>query len=75
MGAEPNIVHKPARNEVQDAYSSHAKVDQVFGKCQLHTLEEGLVKMSAWVREHGARQSQKFEGIEVTKNFPKAWLD
>ena len=75
MGVAPNIVHKPARNEVQDAYSSHDKVDQVFGKRQLHTLEEGLAKMATWVKQHGARQSQKFEGIEVTKNFPKAWLD
>jgi hypothetical protein len=31
--------------------------------------------MAAWVKEHGARKSQKFENIEVTKNFPVAWLD
>jgi hypothetical protein len=30
--------------------------------------------MAQWVKAHGARRSQKFEGIEVTKNFPKAWL-
>jgi UDP-glucose 4-epimerase len=74
MGVKPNIVHTPARNEVQNAYSSHDKVDSIFGKRQLHTLEEGLAKMAVWVKQHGARQSQKFEGIEVTKNFPKAWL-
>jgi hypothetical protein len=30
--------------------------------------------MADWVRQHGARASKKFEGVEVTKNFPKAWL-
>ena len=31
--------------------------------------------MAAWVKQHGARKSKKFENIEVTKNFPVAWLD
>jgi UDP-glucose 4-epimerase len=75
MGVEPNLVHLPARNEVLNAYSSHEKVQHVFGQRRLHSLEEGLSRMANWVRQHGARQSQKFEGIEVTKNFPKAWLE
>lgn len=75
MGVEPNLVHLPARNEVLNAYSSHEKVQRIFGARKLHNLEEGLSRMADWVRQHGARQSQKFEGIEVTKNFPKAWLE
>jgi len=75
MGAEANIAHLPARNEVLHAYSSHEKVRQVFGARRLHSLEEGLHLMAAWVRRHGARTSSKFENIEVTKNFPAAWLD
>ncbi len=74
MGAEPDIVHLPARNEVIHAYSSHEKVMRVFGGRRLVGLEEGLSRMAAWVRQHGARTSQKFENIEVTRNFPKAWL-
>jgi UDP-glucose 4-epimerase len=74
MGVEPNIVYLPARNEVLNAYSSHAKVHQVFGDRPQHTLEEGLSRMAAWVKQHGARSSTKFDGIEVMKNFPKAWL-
>jgi hypothetical protein len=31
--------------------------------------------MAAWVKSHGARHSRDFEGIEVTKNFPQAWLE
>jgi UDP-glucose 4-epimerase len=74
MGVAPDILHVPARNEVLNAYSSHDKVRRVFGERKLHSLEEGLRKMSAWVRLHGARTSQEFDGIEVMKNFPKAWL-
>lgn len=75
MGVEPDIVHLPPRNEVQDAYSSHEKVARIFGKRVPCSLEEGLGQMASWVKEHGARSSQKFSNIEVTKNFPKAWLD
>lgn len=74
MDVELNISYVPARNEVQHAYSSHAKVAQIFGDRPLTSLEEGLNKMANWVKDHGARSSKEFEGIEVTKNFPKAWL-
>jgi UDP-glucose 4-epimerase len=75
MGVEPNLVHLPARNEVVHAYSSHEKVQRLLGERKLHSLEDGLACMAEWVRQHGARSSQKFENIEVSKNFPKAWLD
>jgi UDP-glucose 4-epimerase len=74
MEAEPIIIHLPARNEVLNAYSSHQKVYSVFGHTKPYTLEEGLCNMASWVKQHGSRTSQKFEGIEVAKNFPKAWL-
>ena len=73
MEVEPNIVHLPARSEVLNAYSSHEKVQRVFGPRKLHNLDEGLNRMATWVKAHGARHSQEFEGIEVTKNFPAAW--
>ena len=74
MGVEPDIVHVPGRNEVMHAYSSHEKVQHVFGRRKLHSLEDGLARMATWVKEHGARKSQEFEQIEVVKNFPQAWL-
>lgn len=70
-----NAIRLPARNEVQDAYSSSAKLDNIFGKRQLHTLDNGLKIMADWVKEHGSRQSYKFKNIEIIKNFPAAWLD
>jgi UDP-glucose 4-epimerase len=74
MGVEPDIVHLQARNEVMFAYSSHEKIRRTFGVRELCSLEEGLERMAAWVNQHGARASQKFKNIEVTKNLPAAWL-
>jgi len=73
MGVKPDVMHLPQRNEVIDAYSSHEKVERVFGRRDLHTLDQGLCEMANWVREHGARESQDFDAIEITKNFPEAW--
>jgi UDP-glucose 4-epimerase len=74
MQVPARVVNLPARNEVQDAWSSHDKVRRVFGERPMVSLEEGLARMAAWVRSHGARASQEFEHIEVRKNFPAAWL-
>jgi len=74
MRVELNIIHLPPRKEVSNAYSSHDKIRQVFGNRQRYSLEEGLNRMAAWVKRYGARRSQEFEGIEVAKNFPQAWL-
>jgi UDP-glucose 4-epimerase len=74
MGVVPEITHLPARSEVMHAYSAHEKVRRIFGKQELHSLDEGLERMAAWVKQHGARTGQEFEMIEVEKNFPEAWL-
>jgi UDP-glucose 4-epimerase len=73
MNVAPNITHLPARNEVQDAYSSHEKLRRVFGDRRTTTLDQGLTRMAEWVRRQGARTSQAFENIEVLKNLPLAW--
>jgi UDP-glucose 4-epimerase len=75
MGVPASIKNMPARNEVLNAYSSHEKVMRVFGERPLMKLDDGLARMAEWVRQHGARSSQKFKNIEVMKNFPVAWLD
>jgi UDP-glucose 4-epimerase len=74
MGVEPEIAHLPARDEVLHAYSTHDKLEQVFGLRKKISLEEGLSRMATWVKQHGSRSSQEFKEIEVTKNFPVAWL-
>ena len=73
MGVTPDVVHLPARREVVHAHASHDKVRQVFPIRPATTLEEGLQRMAAWVRQHGTRASAPFEGIEITRNLPASW--
>lgn len=74
MGAEPKITHLPARNEVEHAFSSHEKVRAYFGDMIKNiSLEEGLQKMAAWVRQEGAKKGRPFTAIEVHKNLPPSW--
>ena len=75
MGVEPKIHHLPPRNEVKDAYSSHEKIEKVFGKYPVTSLEDGLAAMAAWVKQFGSRQSQKFKTIEIYKSLPAVWLE
>jgi len=74
MGAVPNIKHLPARNEVVHAFSSHDKVQRVFGDL-IHnvTLQDGVARMAAWAKSAGARHGKPFQGIEVRKNLPPSW--
>lgn len=74
MGVEPRVLYLPARREVQQIYASHEKVRMAFGAVKAVSLEEGLGRMARWVKQHGARMSREFGGIEVTKSFPAAWL-
>lgn len=67
------IVHLDARNEVKIAYSEHNAAKEVFGNGKTTTLSEGLLKMSQWVNKVGARESSRFENIEVKKNLPTSW--
>jgi len=74
MGVPPNIRHLEARNEVVNAYSSHAKVQAVFGDIIKNVpLEAGIAGMAAWAKRHGPRRSKPFSGIEVMKNLPASW--
>ena len=74
MEVDPNITFVPARNEVAHAYSSHEKIQGIFGEREMHSLEDGLARMAHWVHQHGARESSEFENIEIMKNLPEAWL-
>jgi UDP-glucose 4-epimerase len=75
MNVLPEVVHLPARNEVKEAYSSHALLEQVFGPQKKHSLQEGLAAMAAWVRDYGARESKPFKHIEIARNLPPSWLE
>lgn len=73
MGVKSEIVHLDSRNEVKIAFSDHSKAQRVFGKKTQTTLSAGIHATAAWVRTHGARESNVFEDIEVRKNMPASW--
>ena len=67
------VVHLDPRNEVKIAFCNHVKAERAFGKREHKSLRDGLAAMAKWVRNHGARESSIFEGIEVPKNMPPSW--
>jgi UDP-glucose 4-epimerase len=73
MGLPCNIARLDARNEVKVAFSDHSKAERIFGTHEKKSLQDGIRAMAAWVREHGARESSIFEGIEVSRNLPPSW--
>jgi UDP-glucose 4-epimerase len=73
MNVPCNKTHLPARNEVKLAFSDHSKCKDIFGDRRLVTLEEGIRKMAAWVRKHGARESGVFGEVEIMEKMPPSW--
>jgi UDP-glucose 4-epimerase len=73
MNLEPRVEYLEARKEVVHAYSDHSKADAVFGAHPQTSLREGIQRMAEWALRVGPRASQRFEGIEITRNLPPAW--
>jgi UDP-glucose 4-epimerase len=73
MGFPCNVTHLDPRNEVKIAFSDHSKAERAFGERKKKSLQDGVQGMAEWVRQHGARESNIFEGIEVAKNMPPSW--
>ncbi len=73
MGVPFNVIHLGARNEVKIAFSDHSNAERAFGKREKKSLRDGLSAMAEWVRNHGARESSIFGGIEVARNMPPSW--
>jgi UDP-glucose 4-epimerase len=73
MGVEPRVEHLPARHEVWHAHSNHDKIARVFRTGEATPLESGLRLMADWVKRQGARSSQAFDGIEITRGLPPSW--
>lgn len=73
FGVTPTVTHLPARNEVVHAWADHGRVRDVFGTAEPIGLAEGIRRMAAWVRQHGARVTPRFEALEITENLPPIW--
>lgn len=74
LDVEPRVEHLPARNEVVHAFSDHSKVNETFKPGTAVTLEDGIQRMAAWVKNHGPMEPVNFLGeIEVERNLPPSW--
>jgi UDP-glucose 4-epimerase len=73
LGVKPDIRFLAARNEVLHAYSDHSKAHKVFGAPSGIDLQTGILKMAAWARKTGARQSKEFDNIEIEEKLPEGW--
>jgi UDP-glucose 4-epimerase len=76
FGVAPKVVHLPPRNEVVHAFSSHERVQAVFGDLIANVpLEVGIAKMADWARRVGPRKSKSFGQVEISRNMPPSWRD
>ena len=67
------VRHLAPRNEVLHAFSDHSKLHRVFGVSAQVDLREGVRRMANWAREHGARETSLFAGIEIERGLPEGW--
>ena len=75
MGVSASVKYLEARNEVKHAFSSHKKLQKVFGCTAKLSLDAGLERMAHWARTAGVKRSMPFENVEVMKNMPKSWQE
>jgi UDP-glucose 4-epimerase len=73
FGITPVIRHLDQRKEVVHAFSSHKKLEQVFGPQSYVPLAEGISRMAEWAKSAGVRESKVFSAIEIEKNMPPSW--
>lgn len=75
MGINQPIMHLDPRNEVVHAHADHSKAKKVFKINSFTSLEDGVKKMADWAKQVGARESSKFENIEITEKLPPFWIE
>ena len=73
MGAEGEIEHLRARNEVLHAYAAHERVARYFDTGGPTSLEEGLEGMAKWAKQVGSRATRPCGEIEIPEGLPEGW--
>jgi UDP-glucose 4-epimerase len=77
MNAKTELRFLPQRNEVLHAYSDHSKAKKVFkiDEASFTPLKEGITQMADWAKKVGARESSRFDNIEITEKLPPVWAE
>jgi UDP-glucose 4-epimerase len=74
LRVEPRIAFLPARTEALHVFSSHEKVQRIFGARATIGIEDGISEMARWAgRLSSLREQSIFGPIEVRKNLPQSW--
>jgi UDP-glucose 4-epimerase len=73
MERECKVVRLDPRVEVKHAFSSHEKLESVFGKGASASLEDGVGRMVEWAKNVGVRKGKDFDEIEIERNLPPSW--
>lgn len=72
-GRNTEINYLPARLEVVDAFSSHEKLERVFGPMPKTPLHDGLAKTWEWALGETLESYRLGFDIEVSRNMPPCW--
>ena len=67
------IEYLPPRFEVKHAFSSHNRVEKIFGVKAKVSLDAGVALVAEWVKKVGPKKGKTFENIEIRKNMPPIW--
>lgn len=75
MNVVCKVNHLPPRCEVKNAYSSHDKLKEVFGRDYKSPKALGVIlpELVKWVNSVGFKQVKEFKNIEIEKNLYEAW--
>ena len=73
FGVKVEIKHFEARKEVIDAYCTHSKARRVFGATADVKLQDGILRMTRWVKSRGPASTFNNANIEIHKNMPSTW--
>ena len=72
-GRNTGINHLPPRLEVVDAFSSHEKLESVFGAMPKTPLRDGLEKTWQWALGEKLEPYSLDFAIEIERNMPPSW--
>lgn len=73
FGVEPVVNHLEARNEVVHAYATHDLAAELLGARPTVELKDGIARMAGWARQVGARESSRFDDVEIREKLPPSW--
>lgn len=68
------IEHVPQRHEAVEAWCDVEKCRAIFGDIMPNiSIEDGLSRTIAWVKQNGIRASKPFANIEIKEKLPPSW--